>query len=128
MDFFLDLEFIPPSMLTPVLTPSLGGFLSPTSTASLSVNIGQPMFVSTIPMELLNKVTTGGVAVNYRFTRHSHLYPPRIVGIELTFSNLSTEEIPIIKLGSKSLPSGMSLHEFPALSNIPREQECNPWY
>ena len=74
MDFFLDLEFIPPSMLTPVLTPSLGGFLSPTSTASLSVNIGQPMFVSTIPMELLNKVTTGGVAVNYRFTHHPHLY------------------------------------------------------
>ena len=80
------------------------------------------MFVSTIPMELLNKVTTGGVAVNYRFTRHPHLYAPRMVGIELTFSNLSTEEIPIIKLGSKSLPSGMSLHEFPALSNIPPEQ------
>eukprot|EP00090_Calanus_glacialis_P025590 TRINITY_DN4005_c0_g1_i1.p1 TRINITY_DN4005_c0_g1~~TRINITY_DN4005_c0_g1_i1.p1 ORF type:complete len:1074 (-),score=457.80 TRINITY_DN4005_c0_g1_i1:225-3446(-) len=124
LDLLLDLEDIPPSMPTPVLTPSLGGFLSPTSTASpsLSVNIGQPMFVSTIPMELLNKVTTGGVAVNYRFTRHPHLYAPRMVGIELTFTNLSTEEIPIIKLGSKSLPSGMSLHEFPALSNIPHDQ------
>jgi len=73
-------------------------------------------------MELLNKVTTGGVAVNYRFTRHPHLYAPRMVGIELTFFNHSTEDIPIIKLGSKSLPAGMSLHEFPALSNISPEQ------
>ena len=80
------------------------------------------MFVSTIPMELLNKVTTGGVAVNYRFTRHPHIYAPRMVGIELAFSNLSSEEIQIIKLGSKSLPPGMSLHEFSALSNIPPDQ------
>ena len=124
LDLLLDLEDLPPSMPTPILTPSLGGFLSPTSTTtpSTSVNIGQPMFVSTIPMELLNKVTTGGVAVNYRFTRHPHLYAPRMVGIELTFSNLSSEEIQIIKLGSKSLPSGMSLHEFSALSNLLPDQ------
>eukprot|EP00092_Neocalanus_flemingeri_P004082 GFUD01004394.1.p1 GENE.GFUD01004394.1~~GFUD01004394.1.p1 ORF type:complete len:1115 (+),score=399.94 GFUD01004394.1:146-3346(+) len=124
LDLLLDLEDIPPSMPTPVLTPSLGGFLSPSSTTTTSVsnNVGQPMFVSTIPMELLNKMTTGGVAVNYRFTRHPHLYAPRMVGIELTFSNLSSEDIPIIKLGSKSLPPGMSLHEFPALSNIPPDE------
>ena len=95
-------------MPTPVLTPSLGGFLSPTSTASPShsVNIGQPMVVSTIPMKLLIKGTTGGVVVNYCFICHSH---PRMVGIELTFSNLSTEEILIIKLGFKSFPTGISL-------------------
>jgi len=124
LDLLLDLEDIPPSMPTPVLTPSLGGFLSPTSSAeqSSSASLGQPMYVSTIPMELLNKVTTGGVAVNYRFTRHPHLYAPRMVGIELTFYNHSTEDIPIIKLGSKSLPAGMSLHEFPALDNISPEQ------
>jgi AP-3 complex subunit beta len=103
-------------MPTPVLTPSLGGFLSPTTTAapSHSVNIGQPMVVSTIPMKLLIKGTTGGVVVNYCFICHSH---PRMVGIKLTFSNLSTEEILIIKLGSKSHPT-----EFPGLSNIPPDQ------
>jgi len=125
LDLLLDLEDIPPSMPTPVLTPSLGGFLSPTSTAnpsSPSPNIGQPMFVATTSTELLNKVTTGGVAVSYRFTRHPHLYAPRMVAIELTFINLSSEEVPVIKLGSKSLPAGMSLHEFPALSNILPEQ------
>ena len=44
-----------------------------------------------------------------------------MVGIKLTFSNVSTEEIPIIKLGSKSLLFGMFLHES-ALSNIPSDQ------
>ena len=44
-----------------------------------------------------------------------------MVGIKLTFSNLSTEKIPIIKLGSKSLIWNV-LHEFPDLSNIPPDQ------
>jgi len=125
LDLLLDLEDIPPSMPTPVLTPSLGGFLSPTTSAtpsSPSPIVGQPMFVANVSMELLNKLTTGGVSVNYRFTRHPHLYAPRMVAIELTFLNLSTEEVSVIKLGSKSLPAGMSVHEFPALSNILPEQ------
>ena len=45
-----------------------------------------------------------------------------MVAIELTFTNFSSDEIPVIKLGSKSLPPGMSLHEFPAVSNIPPDQ------
>ena len=57
-----------------------------------------------------------------RFTRHPHLYSPKMVAVELTFTNHSTEEVPVIKLGSKSLPPGMSLHEFPAVSNIPADQ------
>ena len=80
------------------------------------------MWVSTVGTELLNKVSTGGVSVMYRFTRHPHLYAPRMVAIELTMTNLTKEEIPVIKLGSKSLPPGMSLHEFPAVSNIGPDQ------
>jgi len=123
LDLLLDLEDIPPSMPTPVLTPSFGGFLSPTeSAAPSSPNIGQPMFVSSMSLELLNKMTTGGVSVTYRFTRHPHLYAARMVAIELTFLNLSSEELSVIKVGSKSLPAGMSLHEFPAISNILPDQ------
>ena len=120
----LDLEDVPPSMPTPTLTPSLGGFLTPTtpSQQKTTPEVGQPMFVSTTSLELLNKVTSGGVGVQYRFTRHPHLYAPRMVAIELTFTNFSSDEIPVIKLGSKSLPPGMSLHEFPAVSNIPPDQ------
>jgi len=125
LDLLLDLGDTPPSMPTPTLTPSLGGFLTPT-TPSLSQKtapeVGQPMYVSTTSLELLNKVTSGGVGVQYRFTRHPHLYAPRMVAIELTFTNFSSEEIPVIKIGSKSLPPGMSLHEFPAVSNVPPDQ------
>ena len=39
----------------------------------------------------------------YRFTRHPHLYAPKMVAIELTFTNTSTEEITVIKIGSKVL-------------------------
>ena len=124
LDLLLDLEDVPPSMPTPTLTPSLGGFLTPTtpSQQKTTPEVGQPMFVSTTSLELLNKVTSGGVGVQYRFTRHPHLYAPRMVAIELTFTNFSSDEIPVIKLGSKSLPPGMSLHEFPAVSNIPPDQ------
>ena len=40
----------------------------------------------------------------------------------MTMTNLTKEEITVIKLGSKSLPPGMSLHEFPAVSNIGPDQ------
>ena len=124
LDLLLDLEDVPPSMPTPTLTPSMGGFLTPTTPSSQAskINLGQPMWVSTVGTELLNKVSTGGVSVLYRFTRHPHLYAPRMVAIELTLTNLTSEEIPVIKLGSKSLSSGMSLHEFPAVSNIAPDQ------
>ena len=122
LDLLLDLEDVPPSMPTPTLTPSLGGFLSPTTPAPASggsaPSVGQPMYVSTTGLELLNKVATGGVSVMYRFTRHPHLYAPKMVAIELTFTNTTSEEIPVIKIGSKTLSAGMSLHEFPAVSNI----------
>ena len=125
LDLLLDLEEVPPSVATPTLTPSLGGLLTPgpaTPSPAPGPSPAQPMYVSTAAAELLNKVTTGGVAVMSRFTRHPHLYAPRMVAIELTFTNCSSEEVAVIKLGSKSLSPGMSIHEFPAVSNIGPDQ------
>ena len=123
LDLLLDLEDVPPSMSTPTLTPSLGGLLSPsTPDTSKAAVVGQPMFVSRVLLELLDRVTTGGLSVQYRFTRLPHLYSPNMVAVELTFTNHSTELVEVVKIGSKSLPPGMSLHEFPAVSNIAEEQ------
>jgi len=114
---------VPPSMPTPTLTPSLGGLLSPsTPDTSKAAVVGQPMFVSRVLLELLDRVTTGGLSVQYRFTRLPHLYSPNMVAVELTFTNHSSELVEVVKIGSKSLPPGMSLHEFPAVSNIAEEQ------
>lgn len=37
----------------------------------------------------------------YRFTRSPHLFSPAMVSIELTFTNLGTEELRDIRVGQK---------------------------
>jgi len=77
------------------------------------------MFVSTTSTEMLNKLSTGGVQINYRFTRRAHLYQPDMMVIELTFINTSGEDHGEIKIGAKQLGAGMSLHEFPGFNLAP---------
>jgi len=123
LDLLLDLSDVPPDMPTPTLTPSLGGFLTPLvettpATATAGHSVGHPMFVNTSSTELLNKLTTGGVQVNYRFTRQPHAYNPTMVSVELTFRNLGTDTVSEVKVGARSLASGMAVHEFPAMANL----------
>ena len=127
LSLLLDLEEMPPTMPTPTLTPSLGGLLSPTpSTASnVATSLGQPMFVPTEKRELVNKLVTGGVQVDARFTRHAHIYSATMVSIELTFENLGSEEVGEIKLGARSLAPGMTVHEFPALLALQPNERRN---
>merc|ERR1719234_270956 len=110
LSLLLDLEEMPPSMPPPTLTPSLGGLLSPTPSSNMPTSLGQPMFVPTEKKELVNKLMTGGVQVDARFTRHAHIYSPTMVSIELTFENLGSEEVSEIKLGARSLAPGMTVH------------------
>merc|ERR1719234_222294 len=125
LSLLLDLEDLPPSMPTPTLTPSLGGLLSPTPTSNMPTSLGQPMFVPTEKKELVNKLMTGGVQVDARFTRHAHIYSPTMVSIELTFENLGSEEVNEIKLGARSLAPGMTVHEFPALLSLQQGERRN---
>jgi hypothetical protein len=112
-------------MPTPTLTPSLGGLLSPTPSSNVATSLGQPMFVPTEKKELVNKLMTGGVQVDARFTRHAHIYSPTMVSIELTFENLGSEEVGEIKLGARSLAPGMTVHEFPALLGLQQGERRN---
>ena len=125
LSLLLDLEEMPPSMPTPTLTPSLGGLLSPTTSSNVATSLGQPMFVPTEKKELVNKLVTGGVQVDARFTRHAHIYSPTMVSIELTFENLGSEEVGEIKLGARSLAPGMTVHEFPALLGLQQGERRN---
>lgn len=83
------------------------------------------MFVPTEKKELVNKLVTGGVQVDARFTRHAHIYSPTMVSIELTFENLGSEEVGEIKLGARSLAPGMTVHEFPALLGLQQGERRN---
>lgn len=116
LDLLLQLEETPPVLPSPVLTPSLGGLLTPSSPAATKPSLGQPMFVELQGKELLNKLVTGGVQVDFRFTRQPHLYSPSMVVLELTFTNLTSEELGEVKLGARTLPPGMAVHEFPAFT------------
>ncbi|XP_065363905.1 AP-3 complex subunit beta-2 isoform X2 [Calliphora vicina] len=134
LDLLLDLDDIPP--IGPVMTPSLGGFLTPgtpltgSHTAALipqpmanRIDLVGPSFISYNHKELLNKLSGHGLQVSYRYTRSPHLYSSAMVSIELQFINQGTEEISNIQMGQKSLPPGMQMQEFAPI-NLLNPGQC----
>lgn len=93
--------------MTPILTPSIGGFLTPTLSAyplasdSESIKEVSASYIPVKKYELLNRVSGCGLKMEYRFTRSQHLINPAMVNIELIFTNESSGAIQDIKIGSK---------------------------
>ena len=52
-------------------------------------------------IELLNRITGGGLSVSYRFTRTISIFSPRMISIELTFTNNGEKAMDVIKIGEK---------------------------
>lgn len=114
LDLLLELDEVPPTM-TPVLTPSLGGFLTPIGTPVTPPQTVQPASASYIPVhstEILNRVSGGGLSVSARFTRAPHLYSPSMATIELQMVNKGSVEISEVQVQATQLPSGASIHPF----------------
>ena len=103
-----------------LLTPSLGGILSPIEAQSSSnlIRDASPMYIPIKESELLSKMTTGGLQVMYRYTRKPHLFSESMTSIQLTLNNLGQEELCEIKIGSKTLAPGMAMHDFPGLAKL----------
>ncbi len=121
LDLLLDLDDLPP--MGPIMTPSLGGFLTPMTPgipgpALNKIDLVGPSFIPSKYFELLNKVNGYGLGLTYKFTRSPHLYSSNLVAIELQFINHSSVELTDIQIGQKNLPSGMSMHEFPPISSL----------
>ena len=123
LDLLLDLEDSPPAMDTPLLTPSLGGLLTPSPTSQppslppgASIQPASAKFIPIATQELLNRINGSGLAVACRFTRSPHLYSPRMTSVELSFTNSGAEEIKDIRVGAKKLAPGMALHEFAGIN------------
>lgn len=91
--------------MTPIMTPSLGGFLTPMAPNSVSTsNDVKEVAASFIPIkkhELLNKVSGRGLELNYRFTRTQHLASSAFLNIELSFCNKSNDAMTNICVGKK---------------------------
>lgn len=94
--------------MTPVMTPSLGGFLTPIN--STIVDNVREVSTSYVPLKkttLLNNIIGHGLKIEYRFTRSQHLISSSLVNIELTFFNESNNTIKEIQIGNKvsNIPS-----------------------
>lgn len=102
LDLLLEFDDI---SVAPVLTPSLGGFLTPmaetTTNIVTDIQIVSTSSVITKPMELLNRISGRGLSITYRFTRNPHLFSSSMVNIGLIFTNHSNEDITNIRLGKK---------------------------
>ena len=88
--------------MTPVMTPSLGGFLTPIN--SIITDGVREVSTSYVPLKkttLLNSIIGHGLKIEYRFTRSQHLVSPSLVSIELTFFNESNDVIKEIQIGNK---------------------------
>lgn len=125
LDLLLDLDDIAPT--APIMTPSLGGFLTPISNAASTISSNTssrfelvgPVHVSMDKRELLNKTNSHGLQINYRFTRAPHLYSAKMVSIELTFHNESNNELENIHLSDKSaLPANVAICDFAPIAKL----------
>lgn len=88
--------------MTPVMTPSLGGFLTPINpTVTDNVREVSTSYVPLKKTSLLNSITGHGLKIEYRFTRSQHLVSSSLVSIELTFLNESNNVIKDIQTGNK---------------------------
>lgn len=125
LDLLLDLDDITPT--APIMTPSLGGFLTPISNATSLVapntmsrfELVGPVHVTLEKRELLSKINGHGLQINYRFTRAPHLYSAKMVSIELTFHNESNNDLENIHLSDKSsLPANVAMSEFVQIAKL----------
>ncbi|XP_056646948.1 AP-3 complex subunit beta-1 [Diorhabda sublineata] len=119
LDLLLDLDDI--ETPAPVMTPSFGGFFSPSIPVDVpaSIHVVQPVYHNTKTMELLNRINGKGLSATYRFTRSPHLYSPSMTNINLVFMNNSSGDIEDIRIGKKNLAVGMSMHNFTCIPKLP---------
>lgn len=117
LDLLLDLGG-PAESDSSVMTPSLGGFLSPMTT-SAQMELMPARFIPTEVHELLNKASCYGLEATYRFTRSPNLFSPKMTSIEVVFTNHNANsDIENIQVGQKIMPSGMQMKEFSAISAL----------
>ncbi|CAC5376615.1 AP3B [Mytilus coruscus] len=132
-DLLLDLDdaFGPNGALTSstgtpgdMLTPSMAGSLSNMSisdkgmSATSSMSFVQPTQIVPKTYELLNKISGNGLCVSYKFTRTISVFSPKMVSIELMFTNNKDDAISAIKIGDKKLQPGMEIQDFPEIDSL----------
>lgn len=101
LDLLLDLDDI--DNPAPVMTPSLGGFFTPSTPQEqpATIQVVPAIYVNTKSSELLNRMSGKGLSATFRFTRCPHLYSPSMTNINLLFTNNYGDDIDDIRIGKK---------------------------
>ncbi|XP_048874604.1 AP-3 complex subunit beta-1 [Brienomyrus brachyistius] len=116
----LDLDdFNPVSTSVPkasILSPSLLSDLEGLSLSSVSpaIEVSSPVFVPHMSHELLHRMSGKGLAACYHFPRQPCIYDPRMVSVQLTFTNCGEQPVQDLHVGEAS-PPALSLHRFAAI-------------
>ena len=69
--------------------------------------------------ELLNRMSSNGLTVKYRFLRKPYIASDKMVAVELIFENTSQSTMSNITIGSTQLQSGMKMNASVNLSQLP---------
>ena len=67
----------------------------------LPLQFVQPMSVPMKSHELLNKMNSNGLGITYQYTRTVSVFSPKMVSLELTFTNHGDNPLEAIKMGNK---------------------------
>lgn len=121
LDLLLELDDISP--VGPVMTPSMGGFLTPGNNHGFTHGLGQqridlvgPTFIPLNTLELINKNSGNGLSVRYRFTRAPHLFSASMVSIELAIANGLEHDLNDVRL---DVPAGsIQIKEFASIATL----------
>ncbi|XP_054288038.1 AP-3 complex subunit beta-2 [Macrosteles quadrilineatus] len=124
LDLLLDFTEEAPTM-TPLMTPSLGGFLTPLvatptsqNAATAGIQVASAAYIPAKSIEVLNKVSGGGLGVSSRFTRAPHLFSPTMTSVQLTFTNHTTAPLTDIRVANKTVSAGMEVHDFAPVASL----------
>lgn len=127
LDLLLELDDISP--VGPVMTPSMGGFLTPMINQGFTPGLGQqridlvgPTFIPLNTIELINRNSGNGLSVQYRFTRAPHLYSASMVSIELSITNGLEHDLNDVRqdvpVGNKQIKEFASIATLSAGSSV----------
>ncbi|CAG9566372.1 unnamed protein product [Danaus chrysippus] len=118
LELLLELDEVASSL--PTMTPTCGGFLSPTTPTENEDDSIVPVGPTHVPVEveLVSRVRWSGLGVTRRWLRSPHLHSDKMVAVQLKFTNHGHEDVEDIRLEKKDVPPSRSIQPFPVIPRL----------
>ncbi|CAG0883112.1 unnamed protein product [Darwinula stevensoni] len=93
LDFGTDTSFSSPMLMPHATLPSTPSKEMLSAAPTKAWKVVPAVFVPTTYKTLLSRTAGGGCEITYRFTRTPNLYSPRMISVELVYTNMGDEGI-----------------------------------